>query len=81
MHDSVPFDSNGNTIYEASYNGIVLGPRVDLYYDQIINQTYEPIYSFGDEFDRLGIDGQDSTTYFSYTRYNNYSLCPGNIEC
>ena len=34
MHDSVAFDSNGNTIYEASYNGIVLDPGVDWYYNQ-----------------------------------------------
>ena len=35
------------TIYEPSYNGIVLGPGVDSYKNRIINQTYEPIYSFG----------------------------------
>ena len=81
MNDSVVFDSNGNTIYEGSYNGLVLDPWVDSYYNQIVNQTYEHIYSFGDQFYGLGIDRQDWTTYFNYRRYDNYSLCPGNIEC
>ena len=61
-------------------NGIILGPGVHSYYNQIIIQTYEPIQSFGDEFNRLRIDRQDWTTCFSYTTYDNYSLCPGNIE-
>eukprot|EP01084_Bolivina_argentea_P159827 278349_1 len=75
MNDSVVLDAKGNSIHEGPYQGIVLDPGVDSYYNRLINQTYEHIYSFDDKFYGLGIDRQDWTVHYNYRRGDGYSYC------